>query len=208
MSNSNKKIVTISQRSSIQDAINLFASYKGTLRRVAVIGDDDKFESVLSQSRIVRYIGNRPEYDIGDITNKTVEMVGIGKSPVISIDQKDKAINAFYRMFSLNISGIAVTKKNGKLVGNISLSDLRAIGKDAEMTSKMSLTAKEFVQQQAMDDYPKLMVVTPNEKFLSVFWHLRSKWIHRVYVINNEEKRICMKVITLYDILKMFETKK
>lgn len=199
----------MSQRASIQDAINMFTSYKGTLRRVAVIGDNDTFESILSQSRVVRYIGNRPEYDIGDVANKTVEMVGIGNSPVISISHNEKAINAFYKMFSHNISGIAVIKtKNNKLIGNISLSDIKAIGADAEMASKLILTAKEFVKQQTSDDYPKLMVVTPHDKFMNVFWHLRSKWIHRVYVINNEEERECMSVITLYDILKMYEKKK
>lgn len=199
--------ITISKKSTIQEAIDLFTRFNGTLNRVAVLDENGIFESILTQSRIVRYIGNRPDYDIGDIKQKTVEEIGIGNAPVVSVDKDEIVMNAFKKMYHARISGIAVIKEDNKLLGNISLSDLKAIGPNAEMASKFKLTAKEFIMQNEMDSFPKLVVVKRSELFQNVFWNLRSAWTHRIYVIDDEENRRCLKVITIFDILKMFSSK-
>ena len=51
-------------------------------------------------------------------------------SQVMTVQETDTAIDAFKRIANNCINGLAVLDADGKLTGNLSLRDLRAIGPD------------------------------------------------------------------------------
>jgi CBS-domain-containing membrane protein len=64
---------------------------------------------------------------------------------VISVSEDDKALDAFYLMVERDIQGLAVIDKEGKLVGNLSIRDLKIIGPDVEMFWRLQQTVKNFL---------------------------------------------------------------
>lgn len=186
----------------IQQAIDILS--KNSVKRLAILDENGCFESVLSQSRLVRYLGNRPECDLGEIAQTMVGASNIGSSPVLTIRKDEKALTAFLTMLNNDIGGIAIVNSKDKVIGNISISDLRAIGTEGELCRKFTLTCEEFIIQNSTH---RLVTVVPSDRFLSVLWHLRSRWVHRVYLISDEEKKECLRVIAVSDVLNFFKDK-
>ena len=66
---------------------------------------------------------------------------------VITINQAEKAVEAFKAMHKHGVSAVAVVDDNGLLVGNISNTDLKVIGYDAALLSQLFIPITEFLSK-------------------------------------------------------------
>jgi len=136
------------------------------------------------------------------IAQKSVDKLKLGFKEVLSIDTRQKALDAFNLIYDKSVSGVAVVDE-GQLVGNISASDIKNIGAGAELLSRVFLPADEFlklapkVTQAVSGPY----CVRPDAKFEAVVTQIVLTKSHRIYVINEFEKLIG--VISLGDVLQM-----
>lgn len=185
----------------IQDAINMMAT---GIYRLAVYSEIG-LESVLSQSRLVRWLTNRPEKELGSLTSQRVMTLPIGSESVIKINQNTSLIDALMTIKNKNISGVAVVDEKDTIVGNVSMSDIKSIGSRGEFIKVLNIPCKEFIMSKIEGHpIPRIVSVKESATLNEVLEMVKHTHVHRVYILsdNNTIKR----VITLTDILKLFET--
>jgi len=188
---------------SLFHAIEILARERG-LHRVPVIDENRKLINIITQSQLVQFLHEHLNM-IGEKKNKTIEMVPDALKSVFHVHEDQLAIEAFKMMTEHALSGVAIVDSDGKLVGNISLVDLKAISPDGRMFHRLYQTAKNFIlkirkEYAEKDGRPRSVVfVKPTDTLETAIRVLAEHKIHRVYVVDDEHKPIG--IISLKDIL-------
>jgi len=173
----------VDEQMPISAAINRMVRWK--VHRIPVVDSSGQLLTLVTQSQMISYISLHIQ-QLGDLVNKTVADLKLGLKDVVSVTLNSLAIDAFKLIHSKGVSAVAVVNAKNEIVGNISATDLKLIGYDAKMISKLFLTTEEF-----------LKLITPNETFGSgpicvlpstTFEEVMSKMlmarIHRVYIVD------------------------
>jgi len=193
----------ISEEEPIQSAINTLS--KANIHRLAVIDSRGRFSSVITQSRIVRFLANR-SMELGELGMKTIQDLNISSPLEVTVTTDDRLIDAFLKIFNAGVSGVPVLNSASRIVGNISISDLKDIGFSAEMFRKLFITCGVFLDNKIEGQhFPKLIWTYSDTRFSDVLFKLRITGVHRVYVVKSPDM-ICTGVITMTDILRLFST--
>jgi len=101
------------------------------LHRAAVFNKTNKvLTSILTQSDVLQLmLKNLTGSSLGVLGGKTIDELQLGTSSnVICMSTNALAIHAIYLMFFHNVSAVAITDENGRLVANFSASELRGLG--------------------------------------------------------------------------------
>lgn len=93
--------------------------------------------------------------------------------------------------------GVGVLDEAGKLISNISASDLRLIGSEGASLSILFQTSAEFCKTAHGGG---LICVSKNATLLEVVQTLNEKRLHRVYVVSDDGTPAA--VISQIDVLK------
>jgi len=187
--------------------------------RVAVVNDLNRIVGIITQSMLISMI-RQNMYLLPKLRKTPVEKFQGLASPVISVIDTDIAINAFNRMISENISGVAIINGDGVLTGSLSVRDLRGVGTDGEFFSRLFKTVKDF-KTLARQEYPFLaprthysrkltpvkgLYCTPDSTFEEVVNLMCDGNVHRIFVCSTESSRlkepVPVQVITQRDVLK------
>lgn len=183
-------------------AVEAMARERG-LHRVPVIDESRKLITIITQSQIVDILSKNLDI-IGDKKNKTVNLTDNYFEDVFSVGEDSIAMDAFKLMVEKNVSGLAVVDKEGKLVGNISLRDLKAMSTDARLFWRLYQTVHNFllkIRHEDSGDRPRTIVtVKPTDTLETVIKKLAENKIHRVYIVDEAKKP--QGVISLKDVLK------
>jgi CBS domain-containing protein len=183
-------------------ALEAMARERG-LHRVPVIDENRKLITIVTQSQMVEILAKNLDI-IGDKKNKTVNLTENYFEEVISVLDDSIAMDAFKLMVERNVSGLAVVDKEGKLVGNISLRDLKAMSTDARLFWRLFQTVHNFllkIRHEDSGDRPRTIVtVKPTDTLETVIKKLAENRIHRVFIVDESKKP--QGVISLKDILK------
>jgi len=190
---------------SLFSAIEAMAREHG-LHRIPVIDTDRKLITVVTQSQIVDILIRNMDI-LGEKKDKPVSFTECYFEDVISVHEESVAVEAFRLMVEKNVSGLAVINKEGKLVGNISLKDLKAMSTDLRLFWRLYQTVHNFLQKVRQEnneksgDRPRTIVtVKPNDTLETVIKRLKEHKIHRVYIVDDNKKPIG--IISLKDVLK------
>jgi len=108
-------------------------------------------------------------------------------------------MEAFTEIKSKGVTGIGVFDQLGRLIGNISASDLKVIGWDKNLSgfSKLGMSIKEFFDLHQRE----LIRVSPKTTLKTVLKQLVSTHAHRTYVTDSLGKPIG--IISLVDLLNV-----
>lgn len=113
------------------------------VHRAAVTGADGAPTAVVSQTDVARFLSAH-EGQLGALGTRTVADAGwTSRGPVISVPPETAALAALALMRDRGISGVAVVDASGRLVGNFSVSDLRAVV--PEHFGSLALPVAEFL---------------------------------------------------------------
>eukprot|EP01117_Protostelium_nocturnum_P008070 TRINITY_DN2875_c0_g1_i1.p1 TRINITY_DN2875_c0_g1~~TRINITY_DN2875_c0_g1_i1.p1 ORF type:complete len:437 (+),score=160.02 TRINITY_DN2875_c0_g1_i1:45-1355(+) len=191
------------QGCSLFTAVELLA--KGRVSRVAVVDGHRTRHllNVVTQSQVVKMIAQNITL-LGAKAKKKVKDMDLVRK-VIEVKEMDNAIEAFKKMRAENIPGVAVTDETGRLVGNISLKDLKAVDLDGKWLQRMFTPCTDFLisidKQFPNTNRPSRSVVVRNEDTLdAVIEKLTVQNIHRVYVIDPEGKPVG--IVSVGDVLR------
>jgi CBS domain-containing protein len=180
--------------------MELFAKERG-LHRVPIINHDRQLVHMVTQSQVIDFLFKNVDY-LGDIRNKPIHQFHDLNVDVICVKESDIAMDAFMLMVERNVSGLAVVNDEGKLVGNISLRDLKAISPDARLFWRLYQNVKTFLQKSKENDGAKpekIVSATRDSTAETVLKDLHEYKIHRIYVVDDHKKPIG--VISIKDIL-------
>eukprot|EP01127_Copromyxa_protea_P001341 TRINITY_DN1135_c0_g1_i4.p2 TRINITY_DN1135_c0_g1~~TRINITY_DN1135_c0_g1_i4.p2 ORF type:complete len:163 (+),score=32.18 TRINITY_DN1135_c0_g1_i4:619-1107(+) len=146
----------------------------------------------------IERIGSAADSKVSDIR---------GSTPVLTVQQDTKAIIAFRQMATSGVYGLAVLDKDGKLVDNISIRDLKGIHPDAKIFWRLWNTVQVF-KEKALADFPapgkKIsgpLYVKDTNTLRDIVELMALNHIHRVYVVSDDLSPI--KVISQTDVLRM-----
>jgi len=194
------KFHPISGELSILEALETFIQFG--LHRLPVMESPNKVVKMVSQTDIVQWLAQNKEI-LGTQVEKTVgelqmDLGGISgiKDLLLYIKESEPTEKAFEMMRTYNVHGIPVLNDDGKIVGNISVGDMRHITKWE--LGALKLTAKEFFVSLNTDRIP-LVTCTTSSKFYEMICHLAKAKVHRVYVVDKDDKPV--DIITLTNIL-------
>jgi len=188
----------VEQQAPVTSAIELMIKWR--VHRVPVVDSDGDLLTVVTQSHVARLIYKwLARYE--RLADSTVEQLQLGYKEVFTVKEDESAIDAFRRIYDSAVSAVGVVNEEGKLVGNVSASDLKAIGYDGKLLSRLFVPVREFIKETRPDGISAISV-TSRATFSQVLDKLITNHIHRVYVVDGDSKPIG--VISLLEILQAF----
>jgi len=186
---------TIDSEESVGFLINNFL--KAGLHRVPVM-ENGNVVGIVSQSDVVRALFKYKD-KISRTVSKKISELNYEKCPVVSVKNDAKLIDAFNIILANDVTGVAVVDfRTGKLLNNLSANDLKGIREG----NFFKLEAQ--VHQIFSNSTEKKPVVScsPNNTLWDVINQIENTGVHRVYVVDEEERP--KGVISLTDIMRYF----
>lgn len=189
-----------------------FRKDRHPIHRLAVFDARVRVTNIISQSDLLRFVSRHikeMKADENDTTHAdkhhsrldklTIKQLQLGLQEVQTVHLKDRALDAFRIMEEKSLSGLGVVDEDGYLVGNLSQSDLR--GLHAQDIDKLLQPVQEFLSLDLKR--LSLLYALPSFSLKTVVDLLVKHKVHRIYVVESEECKKPIGVITLTDILKL-----
>eukprot|EP01025_Chloroclados_australasicus_P064398 TRINITY_DN8604_c0_g1_i2.p2 TRINITY_DN8604_c0_g1~~TRINITY_DN8604_c0_g1_i2.p2 ORF type:complete len:388 (-),score=56.71 TRINITY_DN8604_c0_g1_i2:178-1248(-) len=165
---------------------------------------------ILSQSDIVRLIWDH-KVELGDVLHNTVESMGLCASAAETEVASATTLKVLTDMWLDHKTCMGITDGHGQLIGNLSLSDLRALTIDklhllCEPVGAFLLALRDLPVPEGDVDWSVALracpvhIVTPQTRFEQVLQALTLNKLHRLYVVDHVEHSIG--IITLTDVLR------
>lgn len=172
---------------------------KGYGKQTAIMNKNmNKCTGIITQSMFISWVNQNRDL-LGDLADLPVS--AMIKQRVVSINEKDNAINAFYKMVDQGVDVVAVVDSAGMLKSAISARDLRGVGADGESFARLFIPIPEFKRQTKIE-YPTLVpekvtlnpseerygtprkgiYVLPVQNFCDVLRYMCDGNIHQVFV--------------------------
>jgi len=173
------------------------------LHRVPIIDNYEhrRLIGMITQSHLVKFLFDNLEL-MGEKKNKPLNLVPEIFKEVASVRDDANAIDSFKIMIEKAISGVAVVDSNGKLTGNISARDLKAISTDGRMFWRLFETNKNFlakVKQTDKERPSRVVFVKQSDTLETAIKLLAEHQLHHIFLVDEHSKPIG--VISLKDIL-------
>lgn len=173
--------------------------------RHAVLSKDEKVIQYVTQSDILTALTKHTSL-LQPIVNKSLSELGFKPKEVHAISTEDKAIDAFKLIKDLRVNAVGVVDENGKLVGNISSSDIKLIDHDAKYIHRLFNKAGIFIikiQQFNKSSSEEVATCKIEDRLNDVLNKLLERRVHRLYVINDDHKPIgVIGISDLYTLMK------
>jgi len=160
-------------------------------------GPHERLVGVISQSDVARFLADNIE-KLGPSIQQTLTELKISHTlpSVISVSDQAPAVHAFFLMYYNKVSAVAVVDTDGKLVANISASDLRGVSKNG--LSSLLYTVKSFLLRSR--DIPRHPLTCKLQSRLAqVIVRLGLFHLHRLWIVDGDDRPVG--VVTLSDLL-------
>lgn len=190
----------VDQRAPVTSAIDMMVNWR--VHRVPVVDTSGELITIVTQSHVARLI-YKWIARFEQLADSTVEQLKLGYADVITVREDEEAIAAFRLIHERGVSAVGVVNAEGRLVGNVSASDLKAIGYDGKLLARLFVPVSEFVKETRPEGVGAI-TVAPRTSFGQVLDKLVSNHIHRVYVVDESQGGKPIGVISLLEILKTF----
>lgn len=174
-----------------------------SLHRVPVVDEQRQLMNLITQSQVVRFLQQNMHL-LGDKRATPVKEINGVMHDVFAINMHQKAIDAFHQMVEHGVTGVAIVDDTGRLRGNLSLRDLKAMSTDGRFFWRLYQTVENYLTKLKHEikegQRPKRVQVCKESHTLEqVINLLADHSIHRVFVVDDAKKPIG--VITLKDVL-------
>jgi len=183
----------------------------GPVHRVALL-QGSHVKAIVTQSDVMKFLYSHKK-ELGGVLSKKVSDLGLfdANKGVVCVTADTIALEAFHLMFEKKLSCVGVTDYDGKLIGNLSASDLRGLEVD-RFTSLFRGTA-DFLKiakalsrpyatilNAALNDL-RALAIKKEDAFETLLDLVCKHRVHRAYIVDKDAKPLG--IITLTDILSM-----
>lgn len=147
---------------------------KGT-HRVPVVDESTKdLLNIVTQSSLVHFINTNVEL-LGSKKDTKVSSLGQCFTYVLTVDDTDRAIDAFRLIRYSSVGAVAVVDKDNKIVGNLSARDIKKISHDAKYFERLFENVQNFRDNRRLPH----VTVTEEDTVETVLNLLDKHKIHR-----------------------------
>lgn len=171
------------------------------VHRVVLCDADKQIVDLISQSDVVRFV-HAHLWRLGSLQHATVAELDLGTASPVTVPETVRAGDAIDRMQAAGVSCVGVVRpaEDGRLLGNLSASDLRSMtGDDFYL---FSLPVLEFLRRRATGGAaPEAVSCSEGDELREITRRLVDDALHRVWVVDGDGKPL--RVITLSDVLSL-----
>lgn len=185
---SDKKFKTVRSSSPVYSALKLLS--KGRQHQVPVVDAKDKLVGVISQRDVLKYLAVDPSR-LGELRSNTVRGLALATGSVYCVRSSDLSVDAFFNVALQGFGGAAIIDAEGKLVGNLSVSDLSLVEQDF---TRLQAPVQDYVRWQQ----PK--VANETDTLEQIVNTLYTEKVRRLYLVNSRTGAPCG-IVTLTDVI-------
>jgi len=182
----------------IQNVVEVFS--KG-VHRAVVVGADEHYHAMLTQTDVVRWIARNHAFAcILDRSLKELTLAGPNKGLLLKMTEADSVLEGFRKLGQNEVNAVAiVNSKSGRLMGNLSASDLKGI--DMQTIRSVERPVMQFLVEHSPLSL-NLVVVLPGDSLRLAVNKMLDVQVHRVWVVNSELQPLA--VVSMTDVLSKF----
>eukprot|EP01114_Cavostelium_apophysatum_P014986 TRINITY_DN4000_c0_g1_i1.p1 TRINITY_DN4000_c0_g1~~TRINITY_DN4000_c0_g1_i1.p1 ORF type:complete len:333 (+),score=66.21 TRINITY_DN4000_c0_g1_i1:105-1001(+) len=191
--------VTLSEDATATDALHLMCSQK--LHRLPIMSGN-KISKLLTQMDFVHWLGQNKEKILSpSIKISDARIGGVTGMPhlLLGVRENEPISKAFTLMKTCNVHGVPVFDENGRVCGNISLSDFKDVLKWD--LGHLKVSCKDFFGKMK-ENKMELVSISSDRAINEIFDVFSKKSVHRIYVVNADKK--VEDIITLTNVLDYF----
>lgn len=205
--------ITIEPGAPLITLVKLLLNLRSTrARRVAVVDPaTGKLVNVVSQMNLVQFVAKQLNI-VDEHSDKvhfaelkqTVAACGCATFPALTIDEHASAYDAFKKLETSHVGGLAVVNDKGVITGNISARDIKTFAKNPKM-SFMALPVKEFLAHlrgEAIDIRAPVMALHTTSPLRRAVFLFAGTRVHRLYVVDSDQSFKPIGVLSLSDAIK------
>lgn len=187
----------------VESALKRFARIRYHRMPVMSRSDSDKMLCMVSQASLLAFI-HRRMLDVAEDFKGTLAsdlIADAGLSLVVTVTIHGTMLDVFRFLLKTNVNGVAVVDRKGRLINNISISDLKFTEQNHQRT--MESTVERFIQL-----HPERHVAvycSPAAPMTEVIKKVVENKVSRVYVCGPD--RVIQGIITLTDIIDWIVTR-
>jgi len=185
----------VQENAPLMAALELIA--KNKVHRLPIVDARGDLITVATQSYLAHLISSNSSRF--PIMHEKISTHKLAYKEVVSVSSDTRAIDAFEVIRSKKVTGVAVVDQSGKLVDNISASDLKLVGADVELLSRVFMSVSEFLKVDNSKER-ELIFVPTSATIGEVFEKIVSNKTHRVYVTDESNKPVG--IISIGDVLE------
>jgi len=172
---------------------HLVETFTRGIHRVPVFDSTGtKVMSVVSQSLVVKFLADHLG-QVGRAGSKSLRDLHLGVKKVVTVDESAKAIEGYRLMDANKLESIAVVGADGKLVAQLSASDLRGLSK--ELFAALDRRISDFTGKAK-----RVSTCQPDTKLRDVVKQLATGSLHRLWIVDKDQRPIG--VVSLGDVMK------
>lgn len=188
---------SFSYKDPVQKAVETFS--KG-VHRAVVYGDDPTHRRMLTQTDVARWVASNHAF--AKILDKSLKELGlVANKALIVMQESETVIDGFRKAGQNEINAVAIVdSKTGRLVGNLSASDLKGI--DAQSIRSVEQPVTQYLLQHSPLSLNPVVVLPEDSLRLSLNKMLAVK-VHRVWIVNGQNLNP-IGVVSLTDVLSLF----
>jgi len=172
--------------------------FKWRFHRLPVVDNDNHVTGIVSQSDIVRFLHNNSKH-LSNMMKRTLRELGLEFGGVVSVNVREPLIKAFSCISDTQYTGIAIVDDQGRLVSNISASDLKGI--TDENFPQLNESLSNFISSP--NKIPPIKC-TPDSTLGELIQKLVENRIHRVYIVDDDDT--LLNVVTLTTVMQLFSS--
>eukprot|EP01027_Heterolobosea_sp_BB2_P006978 GEZU01010443.1.p1 GENE.GEZU01010443.1~~GEZU01010443.1.p1 ORF type:complete len:290 (+),score=59.67 GEZU01010443.1:88-957(+) len=177
------------------------------LHRVPIMDENGKIINIISQSNVISFLAtktNKPLLDSSKAASKTLSDLGFHIRGVVSIQKsatvREGLATLVHNRTNNKLHAVPIVDENGFLCGNFSASDIARVGVD--IFNHLHKTVAEFCKLPDIPHKNTLACLTPSATLCDVIHITADRHIHRVYIVESEENKKPIGVVSLTDVMK------
>lgn len=173
------------------DTLSQVVEILGTgVHRIAIT-NKGKLTGVLSQRRLIKFLWDNARRfpSMEPLLTSSLQRLNIGSPNPVAIFGDQLLIEAFMKMHNLKISSLAVVDRNYRLLGNISVTDVRLVSRSSK-SELLFRPCLHFISvilnsrgiENGQDSFP-IFHVTPSSSLARTIAKLVATKAHRLWIV-------------------------
>lgn len=182
------------------------------IHRLNVLDSNGTVIGILSQTDILRHlINNVASLSNESVFTKTLLQLGLApalgqQSQIVAVDAEDTVIHAMQKMSDENVTSVAVLERNGNVIGNISMTDVKIIFQQNQFMHLWmpcahwvtAVLSQSGLENDGRDRIP-VFYVQRETSLLGTIQKILATKVHRIWV--EDENGRAIGVVSMSDIL-------
>jgi len=179
---------------SLFSAFETLARQRG-VNRVPIIDTDNHLKTMVTQTQLLNVVVQWMD-SLGGVKDKPMNTCPQLFKTVVCVKATDSAMSAFNMMVDKDIVGVGVIDEAGRLTGNISVRDLRAISNTTNLWWRLMMKCSAYISLLGQSG---LVSVKSDATIQQVCRLIQQKRVHRAYICDDSGMPIG--IVSIKDLL-------